>query len=90
MKSELFKNSYCVFVDSINSKYYNQLLQKENLIEKGLRVLNAKFNPDLSCIVIPPAQNHNKIIEILWNNKKDGGFWHQHGMGYEGREWELC
>lgn len=90
MKSELFKNGYCVFVDSKHSKYYNQLLEKENLIEKGLRVLNAKFNPDLSCIVIPPTQNHNQVIEILWNNKKDGGFWHQYGIGYEGREWELC
>ena len=90
MKSELFKNSYCIFVDSINSKYYNQLLEKENLIEKGIRVLNATFDKTLSCIVIPPALNHNQVIETLWNNKKDGGFWHQYGMGYEGKEWELC
>ena len=94
MKSELFKESYCVFVDSEHSKYYNELLKQKNLIEKSVRVLNASFDKTLSCIVIPTSSNHRyniqKIIEILWNNKKDGGFWHQYGIGYEGKEWEVC
>jgi len=90
MKSELFKNSYCVFVDQAHSKHYKKELEKENLIEKGIGILNAKVNSNLSCIVIPNHLNYNLIVAKLWNNRKDGGFWHQWGMGYAGKEWETC
>jgi len=90
MKSELFSNSYCIFVDQNNSQYYKKELEKNNLIEKGIRILNAMFNKNTSCIVIPNHCEYISIRETLWNNRKDGGFWPQWGMGYEGKEWELA
>jgi hypothetical protein len=88
MKSSLFQNSYCVFVDRKHSNHYNKELKKIN--EKGLGILNAKFNKELSCIVIPIHLNFQNIVKTLWENRVDGsGFWHQYGMGYEGKEWEI-
>ena len=90
MKSELFSESYCIFVDQNNSDHYKKELENNNLIEKGIRVLNAKFNKDTSCIVIPMHCDFNQIRETLWKNRKDGGFWMQKGMGYAGKEWEIA
>jgi len=89
MKSELFSNSYCIFVDQINAYHYKKVLEENNLIRKGIRILNAKFNSDTSCIVIPDHCECLKIRETLWKNRKEGGFWPQWGMGYDGKEWEL-
>jgi hypothetical protein len=90
MKSELFSESYCIFVDQKNSEHYKKELENNNLLEKGVRVLNAKFDMDISCIVIPNHCDYNKIRETLWENRKEGGFWHQWGIGYKEKEWELA
>ena len=90
MKSELFNNSYCVFVDQNNAYHYKKVLEENNLIKKGIRILNAKFNSDTSCIVIPDHCDCLQIRETLWKNRKEGGFWPQWGMGYDGKEWELA
>jgi hypothetical protein len=91
MKSELFSNSYCIFIQRNDSNYYKNELVKENLLDEGVRVLNANFDPDLSCVVIPIKSDYRRIVDILWQKRVDnGGFWHQYGIGYGGKEWELC
>lgn len=90
MKSEFFSNSYCIFVMQEHSSYYKEEIERQDLIKKGIRIINAKFDPSLSCIVIPIHCNYNEIVKNLFEKRKENGlFWHQLGMGYEGKEWEL-
>ena len=57
MKSELFNNSYCVFVDQNNAYHYKKILEENNLIKKGIRILNAKFNIKHKFPVYPSQKN---------------------------------
>jgi hypothetical protein len=81
LKSELFQESYCIFVHDSSFKDY---------LKDPVKLLKATFRDDLYCIVIPNGMNFKSIEGDLFNlpiSKK--GFWGQYGMGYLGKTWEV-
>jgi len=88
--SELFQDSYCIFVGSYNQKITDYI---KELNTKAIKLLKATFKDDLFCIVIP---NHYPFRSIetdffnLYNKGEDSkGFWGQLGMGYKEKTWQV-
>ena len=89
LPSEIFNNSYCIFVGKYNEKITDYI--KNN--KESVKLLKAAFKENLFCIVIPnhyPFMKIEKDLFALYNKGSDsGGFWGQLGMGYEGKTWEV-
>jgi len=88
LKSELFKESYCIFVSEVNDQI------KEKIRSYGMdaiKVLKATFQDKLYCIVIPghyAFKVYEKELFDLYKETLSGsGFWGQYSMGYAGKEW---
>jgi hypothetical protein len=87
IKSEVFDNSYCIFIDKLNAFAYDNTVQKYK--DVGVRIIEGNFEKAPACIVIPNKLDVFKIEKELYNieNSKNG-FWGQFGIGYEGKTWK--
>ena len=82
IKSELFQNSYCIFVHDIAYK---------NHLDGCVKLLKATFDDNLYCIIIPNSMNIKTIESELFKLPyREKGFWGQFGMGYLGKTWTLA
>lgn len=62
-----------------------------------IRIIDAEFDPELSCILIPLDLNYSlfekDLFEVKQNNKsscvRESQFWGQIEIGYEGRHWTI-
>ena len=89
LSSEIFDNSYSIFVDIKQVPIYHQEIRKNNWEENGVRILLSDFQKDLACIVIPIDQDFKKIETHLFTLHEDTKFWGQIGIGYNGKTWSL-
>jgi hypothetical protein len=82
IKSELFQDSYCIFVHDASYKKH---------LDDGVKLLKSNFDDNLYCIVIHNSMNfkaiESKLFELPYHKK---GFWGQFGMGYLGKTWSLA
>ena len=87
MNSELFNNSYCIFIDKLDVFAYKSTIEKYK--DVGVRILEGAFEKAPTCIVIPNKLDIFKIEKELYNiEDSKNGFWGQFGMGYEGKTWK--
>jgi hypothetical protein len=87
INSELFDNSYCIFVDKKNTSTYKKTVEKYK--NDGVRILEGNFENSPACIVIPNKLDIFKIEHELYDlNISDDGFWGQFGIGYSGKTWK--
>lgn len=87
IKSEMFDNSYCIFIDKLDVILYKNIIQKYK--KEGVKILEGKFEKAPACIVIPNKLNIFKIEKELFNiEESKNGFWGQFGMGYKGKNWK--
>jgi hypothetical protein len=87
MKSELFKNSYCIFINKDDKQIYKNII--DNYKNLGVRMLEGDFENAPLCVVIPNLLDIFKLEKELFDlNNSKNGFWGQFGMGYEGKEWK--
>jgi len=90
LPSSAFKNSYCIFVSSINPTVQTYV---RNLGVHSINILRSLFQEDLFCIVIPLHCSYpiyeGELFEIYKKELTNSGFWGQIGMGYEGKSWEV-
>jgi len=88
--SEIFEQFYCIFIPRSTAKKFNNVITKQGLRDKGVKVLKGTWAPDATaCIVIPNSLDYRPIEEYLFKQPmaKDG-FWGQQGMGYDDETWE--
>jgi hypothetical protein len=86
MKSELFTDSYCIFIDSSDIFSYKNIIERYK--ENGVRVIKGDFEKSPLCIVIPNTLNASKIEKELFDQEHKQGFWGQRGIGYAGKSWK--
>lgn len=90
IKSELFQQSYCIFVSEIPDKVLQKVLDYGS---PAIKILKASFKNKLYCIVIPghyPFKTYEiELFNIYKNELVESGFWGQYAMGYQGKEWEI-
>lgn len=90
LPSSAFKQSYCIFVSSINPTVQAYV---RNLGPSRINILRALFQENLFCIVIPVHYAYpiyeKELFDIYKKELTDSGFWGQLGMGYEGKSWEV-
>ena len=90
VNSDIFQNSYCIFVGAYNDKVKSYI---EQLKTSAIKLLKATFKDNLFCIVIPNHYHFKDIESDLFRlyNQGEGsnGFWGQLGMGYEGKTWSV-
>ena len=92
LKSELFQESYCIFVGKYNEKVKTCL---NGLKANAIKLLKAQFKDDLFCVVIPNYYPFKKIETDLFKIYADNsdlhgsGFWGQLGMGYKDKTWTI-
>jgi hypothetical protein len=85
--SEIFDNSYCIFIDKIQATTYKKITEKYK--KDGVRILEGNFDNSPACIVIPNKLDIFKIEHELYDlDVSDSGFWGQFGMGYSGKTWK--
>lgn len=89
--SEMFEQSYCIFIDRNTAEKFNNAIAKLGLKDKNVKVLKGTWSPDATaCIVIPKTLDYNPIEEALFKLPEAKlGFWGQQGMGYKGKTWEV-
>ena len=63
LKSELFNNSYCIFVDKKTAQTYKPIVEKYK--EKGVRIIEGNFENSPACIVIPDVLNFCSLEKQL-------------------------
>ena len=94
--SEKFNNYYAIFVSRESSFVFADLITDKNWnTNYGIRIIDAEFQQDLSCILIPNNVDYKLFeFELLsfkrtHKNKsvKNSGFWGQHNIGYENKHW---
>lgn len=91
LKSELFSNSYAIFIDTEDVDLFKKVLSKTNLDKIGVKVLKSNFDTTLSTIVIPSSMDFMSIEKYLFNiNGRKGQFFGQFGLGYSGKTWNLA
>ena len=87
MNSELFDNSYCIFIDKLDVFVYKSTVEKYK--DAGVRILEGTFEKAPVCIVIPNKLDIFNIENELFNiEESKNGFWGQFGIGYEGKTWK--
>lgn len=90
LKSELFQQSYCIFVSDIVPGIKEKI---ESYSIQSIKILKAMFQEKLFCIVIPGhhafKQYEKELFDIYKKSGNESGFWGQYSMGYPGKEWEV-
>jgi hypothetical protein len=90
LTSELFDNSYTIFVPEKYAPVYKKYIEEKELIKEGVNILQQDGDSDICAIVIPIHKEYKRIEKDLYDIQKgEGGFWGQLGMGYEGETWEV-
>jgi hypothetical protein len=90
IKSELFSNSYAIFIDSEDIYLFKKAISRTNLDKVGVKVLKSNFDTTLSTIVIPSSMDFMSIEKYLFGiNGRKGQFWGQFGLGYSGKTWNV-
>jgi hypothetical protein len=90
LPSSTFNQSYCIFVGKRDIQAFNEFIKEQNW--PGVKVLEATFDKNLACIVIPGHHAFMEYERILFKlserlNLKSGGVWGQYGMGYKDKTW---
>jgi hypothetical protein len=90
IKSEVFQQSYCIFISYVNNAIKEKV--KSFGIE-SIKLLKASFKDDLYCIVIPEHYTYQvyegELFNLYTKELPGSGFWGQFSMGYKGKEWEV-
>ena len=90
LKSELFQQSYCIFVSEVPDSALQKVLDYG---VSSIKILKAMFQEKLFCIVIPGhhafKQYEKELFDIYKKSGTSSGFWGQYSMGYLGKEWEV-
>jgi hypothetical protein len=98
ISSSYFTKSYAIFIARGASRVFNEHIRARlwNSTYK-IRLLDAEFDPELSCIVIPSDLNfaafEKELFDLKNNHKntfvKESQFWGQLGIGYDGKQWTI-
>jgi len=90
LKSELFHQSYCIFVNEVTKEVEDKI---RSFGIQSIKLLKATFNKDLFCIVIPTTLAvkiyEDDLFKVYREYLPKSGFWGQYGMGYSGKVWEI-
>lgn len=87
LSSELFRESYCIFIEKNCVKDYKPMVEKYK--NKGIRILEGDFENPPVCVVIPNSLNFKEIERELFETKQPkSGFWGQYGIGYKNKTWK--
>lgn len=87
IKSEVFDDSYCIFIDMLDVVVYKNTVQKYK--NEGVKIFEGNFEKAPACIVIPNKLDIFKIENELFDiEESKNGFWRQFGMGYKGKTWK--
>jgi hypothetical protein len=88
--SEVFSNSYAIFISSKEAPLYQNHIDKKKLQEKGIGIIYRCKDPLTAAIVIPNKLDYKNIEKEFFDlfEKKDG-FWGQYGLGYKGEHWTI-
>lgn len=87
LKSELFNNSYCIFIDKQIKQTFKPIVEKYK--NEGVRILEGNFENSPTCIVIPNVLNFYNLEKKLFELKPtNSGFWGQMGIGYSNKTWK--
>jgi hypothetical protein len=96
LESEKFVNYYAIFISRESSYTFADYISgKEWRTNYGIRIINAEFQQDLSCILIPNNLDYklfeSDLLKFKRNNKnkvvKNSEFWGQNNVGYENKHW---
>ncbi len=96
LESEKFVNYYAIFISRESSyTFADYISDKEWRTNYGIRIINAEFQQDLSCILIPNNLDYklfeSDLLKFKRNNKnkvvKNSEFWGQNNVGYENKHW---
>lgn len=87
LNSELFSNSYCIFIDETSvDKIKNKIKEYK---KERIKIIRGNFSGEPLCVVIPNSLDFRKIEIDLFNVKENNsGFWGQYGIGYCGKTWK--
>ena len=92
IKSESFNQSYCIFIGNKDASVFNEYIKEQNW-PSSVKVLEATFDKNLACIVIPGYHAFMEYERILFKLSEKlnlkGGFWGQFGMGYKDKTWTV-
>ena len=88
--SEVFSNSYAIFISSKEAPLYQNHINKKKLQEKGIGIIYRCKDPSTAAIVIPNKLDYKNIEKEFFDlfEEKDG-FWGQYGLGYKGEHWTI-
>jgi hypothetical protein len=86
IKSEIFSESYCIFIDkNVSSAFKNKIKTYKN---KSIKIISGNFENNPTCIVIPNKLDFKKIENDLFQlDESKFGFWGQYGIGYNDKTW---
>jgi hypothetical protein len=91
ISSSTFKQSYCIFININDAPIFKNYIKEQKW--SGVQVLQATFDKNLACIVIPGHHPFMEYERILFNLSKKfelvGGFWGQYSMGYKEKTWTV-
>jgi hypothetical protein len=96
LESEKFVNYYAIFISRESSTFFaDYITSKEWRNNYGIRIINAEFQDDLSCVLIPNNLNYKLFESELFSFKrthknkfvKNSEFWAQRNVGYENKHW---
>ena len=87
--SEVFTNSYCIFIPKKQLFIYKNYIVKNQLFKNGVGILEKANNKKICAIVIPSHEEYKQIENNLFDlNEGKDGFWGQFGLGYKGEKWK--
>lgn len=96
LESQKFVNYYAIFISRESSFVFSDYItSKKWRTNYGIRIINAEFQNDLSCILIPNNVDYKLFETELLSFKrthknkavKNSGFWGQKNVGYENKHW---
>jgi hypothetical protein len=96
LESKKFDNYYAIFISRESGNFFGDLIStKEWSTNYGIRIIDAEFQEDLSCILIPNKLDYKLFEAELLNFKrthknktvKNSQFWGQNNVGYENKHW---
>lgn len=96
LESKKFHSYYAIFISRESSIFFADYIKhKEWNNNHGIRIINAEFQDNLSCILIPNNLNYKLFESELFvfkkthKNKsvKNSEFWGQNNVGYENKHW---